>query len=310
MNRYLFKRTLRTLVTAWFLLTFLFILLRLSGDPLRAVFETGTPQHIIDYYRTKWGLDVPISQQYFRYLANVIHGDLGISFFDGRPVLEHVALKLPNTLLLGGISFAVSVILGISLGVWAALKSGGLVDRVIVSLAVFSYSMPSFFFGILLMYLLSLKLGWLPTGGIGDWKNLIMPVITLSTPSAAYIARYTRSSILEVRRQPYMRTADAKGVKFLRRVRWHLFPNAAIPVVTVLGQQFGWIIGGAVVVETIFAWPGIGRLLITAVGRRDYETIQGMVLIIGLSVTFTNFIVDLLYAWIDPRIRYGAENGS
>jgi peptide/nickel transport system permease protein len=170
--------------------------------------------------------------------------------------------------------------------------------------------MPSFFFGILLMYVLSLQLGWLPTGGLGDWKNLVMPVITLSTPSAAYIARYTRSSILDVRRQPYMRAADAKGVRFWRRVRWHLFPNAAIPVVTVLGQQFGWIIGGAVVVETIFAWPGIGRLLFLAVSRRDYETIQGLVLIIGVSVTITNFIVDLLYAWIDPRIRYGKANGS
>lgn len=310
MNNYFAKRVLRTIFTLWFLLTFLFILLRLSGDPLRAVFEVGTPQRIIDYYRSKWGLDQPVINQYFKYLFNVLRGDLGISFFDGRPVTEHIALKFPNTLLLGGISFLISVVFGIALGFLTALKSGSFIDKALVALNVFAYSMPNYFFGILLMYFLSLKLGWLPTGGVGDWKNLVMPVITLATPSMAYIARYTRSSILEILRQPYMRTADAKGIKLLGRIRWHLFPNAAIPIVTILGQQFGWIIGGAVVIEAIFAWPGIGRLLITAVSRRDYEVIQGMVLLIGISVTLTNLVVDLLYALLDPRIRYGNENGS
>ena len=310
MNNYLIKRIFRTIFTLWFLLTFLFILLRISGDPLRAVFETGTPQYIIDYYRSKWGLDKPLLTQYTDYLFNVLQGNLGISFFDGRPVTEHIAMKFPNTLLLGSVSFLTSVILGISLGAWAAFKSGKFVDKTIVSLTVFSYSMPNYFFGILMIYFLSLKLGWLPTGGIGNWKNLIMPIITLSTPSIAYIARFSRSTFLDILRKPYMRTADAKGIKLFRRLSKHLFPNAAIPIITVLGQQFGWIIGGAVITETIFAWPGIGRLLITAVSRRDYETIQGMVLLIGVSVTLTNLIVDLLYSLIDPRIRYGKENGN
>jgi len=247
-------------------------------------------------------------QQYFTYLGNVARGDLGKSFFDGRPVTEHIAELLPNTLKLGGISFLVSSFFGIILGLWAALKQGSFIDRAIVALTVFSYSMPNYFLGILLILFLSLFFRWLPTGGTGNWKNYIMPVITLATPAAAYITRFARSAILDVLRQPYMRTSNAKGVKWFRRISWHALPNAAIPIITILGLQLGWIIGGAAIVEIVFSWPGIGRLLINAVGKRDFEIVQGVVLVIGISVTLSNFLVDLLYAWLDPRIKYAKEN--
>ncbi len=310
MNKYLFRRTLRTFLTLWVLLTLLFVLMRLSGDPIRSVFENGTPQYIIDYYRKKWGLDRPVLQQYFEYLGNILKGDLGRSFFDGRPVLDHIGEALPNTLKLGLISFLVSSLGGLALGLWAALKQGSFIDRMIVTITVLSYSMPNYFLGIIMILVLSLGFRWLPTGGMGDWKNYIMPVITLATPAAAYIARFARSALLDVLRQPYLRTANAKGVKWFRRISWHALPNAAIPIVTILGLQLGWIIGGAAVVEIVFSWPGIGRMLVTAVGKRDFEMVQGVVLIIGLSVTLTNFLVDLLYALLDPRIKYSKESSS
>ena len=303
MLEFVFMKLLRAVATLWIVVTFVFVILRASGDPTYVLLPDDTPQYIIDIYRERWGIDRPIWEQYFTYMRSLLQGDFGVSFFDFRPALELVMERVPKTLQLGLVAYAGGAAIGVTLGVIAALNRSTFVDRFTMAVAVFGYSMPNFFFGLLMIILFSLQLRWLPPSGSETWKHMVMPAITLGLAAASQIARFTRSSVLEVLRQSYMRTARAKGASWPRRIRWHALPNAAIPVLTVLGFQFGLMIAGTVVIETVFAWPGMGRLFYQAVNARDYAVVQTIILLIAASIILINLLVDLAYAVLDPRVR-------
>ncbi len=296
-------KLLRAIATLWIVVTFVFVILRASGDPTYVLLPDDTPQYIIDIYRERWGIDRPLWEQYFTYIGSLLQGDFGVSFFDFRPALDLVLERVPKTLQLGLVAYAGGAIIGVTLGVVAALNRNTFIDRATMAVAVFGYSMPNFFFGLLLIIIFSLQLRWLPPSGSDTWQHMIMPAVTLGLAAASQIARFTRSSVLEVLRQSYMRTARAKGSSWPRRIRWHALPNAAIPTVTVLGFQFGLMIAGTVVIETVFAWPGMGRLFYQAVNARDYAVVQTIILLIAASIILINLLVDMLYAVLDPRVR-------
>jgi len=300
-------KVLRAVGTLWLVGTFVFIILRASGDPTYVLLPDDTPQHIIDIYRERWGIDRPLWEQYLTYLASLLRGDFGVSFFDFRPAIDLVLERVPKTLQLGLVAYLGAVLLGGALGILAALYRNTIVDRLVMMVAVFGYSMPNFFLGLILIIVFSLQLRWLPPSGSDTAWHMVMPATCLGLYAAAQIARFVRSSLLEVLRQSYMRTARAKGAPPRRRIAWHALPNAAIPTVTVLGFQFGLMIGGTVVIETVFAWPGVGRLFYQAVGARDYAVVQTIVLMIAASIVLVNLIVDMLYAVLDPRVRLSGQ---
>lgn len=303
-------KLLRAAVTLWLVVTVVFVILRVSGDPTYVLLPDDAPPYIVDIYRARWGIDRPLWEQYLTYMRSVFQGDLGVSFFDFKPALSLVMERLPKTLALGAVAYGAAVALGLALGVIAALNRNTVVDRLVMTVAVLGYSMPSFFFGLLLIITFSLTLRWLPPAGAGTWAHMVMPAVTLGLGTLAQVARFTRSSLLEVLRQSYMRTATAKGARLDRRILRHALPNAAIPVVTILGFQFGLMIGGAVVIETVFGWPGIGRLFYQAVGARDYAVVQAVILVISVSVIAVNLMVDLSLTVLDPRIRLSRGRGG
>jgi len=303
MGGYVALKILRAIATLWLVVTFVFVILRLSGDPTTLLLPLDLPPAMADVYRQRWGIDRPLWEQYATYMRSLLQGDFGVSFFDHRPALDLVLERLPRTLQLGLVAYGGATVLALTLGVVAALYRHTLIDRLVMIVAVFGYSMPNFFFGLLLVLLFSLELRWLPPSGSGSPAHLVLPAVALGLAVAAQIARFTRSSILEVLGQSYMRTARAKGASWGRRIRWHALPNAAIPLVTVLGFNFGLLISGTIVIETVFAWPGMGHLFYQAVGVRDYAVVQAVLLVIAASVILVNLIVDLLYAALDPRIR-------
>ena len=303
--RWITIKTLRAALTMWLVVSFVFFVLRLSGDPTDVLLPDDIDAATKAFYRAKWGLDVPIWQQYTRYLSGLLHGDFGISFRNNMDAFQLVWDRVPKTALLGGTATAIALLIGMPLGVLAALYRDSWIDRTIMSLAVFGFSMPNFFLGILLILIFSLQLRWLPSSGSGTWWHLIMPALTLGTGFAASIARYTRSSMIEVISKPYMRTARSKGAGAARRVTWHALPNAAVPVVTVLGFKIGEMLGWAVITETVFAWPGIGRLLTGAVASRDLAVVQCIMIILAFTMVMANMIVDLIYGWLDPQVRVG-----
>ena len=300
---FILRKTLRALLTMFLVVTFTFLILRISGDPTEVMFSDDVPQEVKDAYRTAWGLDRPLPEQFATSLLSVGHGDLGYTFRDSRPALEVVTERIPATLRLGLCSFALSVCLGIPLGLCAAFRRNTFLDRLATSVSVMGYSMPNFFLGILLILLFSLKLRLLPSSGSATPEHLIMPVITLGTATAGIVARFTRTAVLDVLGQPFVTAARAKGLSMPRLIFGHVLPNAAIPVITVLGLQLGAVIGGALVTETVFAWPGIGRLLVQSVNYRDLAVVQTIVLIIAASMIVCNLLVDMAYGWLDPRIR-------
>ncbi len=302
MTRYVVIKILRSMFTLWIVVSAVFLVLRASGDPLYTIFSLGTPESTLDIYRVKWGIDKTIFEQYIIYLGDLTRGDFGTSFFDARPAWDMVMERLPKTLLLGGTTFVISVVAGVSLGAVAALLRGTAWDRGIMTAAVASFSMPSYFLALLLILLFSLELRWLPTAGASTWKHLILPATTLGLTLSGTIARFSRSAMLEVLRQSYMRTARAKGASRWRQIAWHALPNAAIPTITVIGFQLGWLIGGSVVIETVFSWPGAGRLFIVAVGVRDFAVVQMFILMVASTVILANLLVDILYGILDPRI--------
>ncbi|GHV52915.1 ABC transporter permease [Deltaproteobacteria bacterium] len=292
----------RGLITLWFIATFVFVVLRISGDPAALMLPDDAPPDVVEHYRVLWGLDAPLAEQYVRYVASVLQGDFGISFREGRPALDVVLERVPATLQLGSVSLIFAAALGIPAGILAAFARNTPLDRIITAGSVAGYSMPNFFLGILLIMMFSLHLRLLPSAGYGGIAFMIMPALTLGTSTMGVLARFTRSSVLDVLGQPYVLAARAKGVPLLRNVICHIMPNAAIPVVTMLGLQAGAIIGGALVTETVFAWPGIGRLLVISVSIRDLAVVQTVVLIVGASMVLVNLAVDLLYARLDPRL--------
>lgn len=303
--RFVFGKLLRAFLTLVLAVTFVFVVLRMSGDPVTQLLPDDTPPAVIAQYRQMWGLDRPLPEQYLRYVAGIARGDFGLSFRDDRPAIRVVLERVPQTLELGFAALALTLLLGLGAGVLAALKRGTGTDHATMALTIVGHSMPNFFLGILLILLLAMTWRILPSSGTGTWKHIVLPAVTLGTSYAATVARFTRSSLLEVLHQPYMRTARAKGVPFGRRIFRHALPNAGIPIVTVVGLRIGALIGGAVVVETVFAWPGIGQLLVNAVAARDLAVVQTVVVLIAFTMVAVNFLVDITYGWLDPRIGTG-----
>jgi peptide/nickel transport system permease protein len=301
--RFLALRLVRAAATLLICVTIVFVVLRSAGDPLASLLPDDTPPDVADIYRARFGLDRPILEQYLGYLASLAQGDFGRSFVEHRDALSVVLERVPATLELGGIALLAALAIGLPLGLVATVGRNTWVDRSAMVVAVFGYSLPNFFLAILLILLFAFQLRWLPSAGSDTAWHLVMPAIVLAAPPAAKIARFTRTSMIDVIGQPFMRTALAKGVPSTARLVGHALPNAAIPVVTFLGFEVGLMIGGGVVTEAIFAWPGIGRLLVQSVGQRDLAVVQTIVLMIAATMVAANLAVDLLYGWLDPRVR-------
>lgn len=303
MLRFIASRLARAALTIAMVVTFAFIVLRLSGDPAQIIMGADAPPEAVDAFRTAWGLDEPIWVQYFSYFWAILKGDLGRSMRDGRDAIVLVTERIPATLALTLPALAIKICLGIPAGIYAALHRNSLADRVVMIIAVAGFTVPSFVLGLLLVLVFAVQLGWLPSGGQESWRHGILPVITLGLGGAAVLARFTRSAMLEVLGQPFIRTASAKGVPWRAVVTGHALPNAAIPTVTIIGFMVGTLIAGAVVVESVFSWPGVGRLLVVAVANRDLAVVQCILLLVAITMVCANLIVDLLYGLLDPRLR-------
>ena len=292
-----------------------FLVLHLApGDPAEIMLGANANKEDLDRLRTQLGLDQPLHVQYLHWIGHVARGDLGRSLWMKRPVLGEVLERFKATLLLTGCALFLSTVGGIALGIASATRANSLLDRLSAVASVFGASMPVFWLGILLMVIFSLWLGWLPAsgmyapyggGGLTDLlAHLVLPAVTLAAASVTIIARLTRATMLEMLGQDYVRTARAKGLGE-RPVVWrHALKNALIPIVTVVGVQAGYLLGGAVLTETVFAWPGVGTLVVQGILARDIPLVQGGVLVIALSFVLVNLAVDTLYAWLDPRIKY------
>jgi glutathione transport system permease protein len=276
----------------------------IPGDPAVLVAGIDATEQDVAAVRQSLGLDRPLAVQYGDFVARVAVGDFGQSFRSGRPVLEEIGFRYWNTMILGLSAVAFGTVLGIITGILTAVYRNGWFDSIVLTVSLLGISIPSFFLGISLMLFFSVYLGWLPLTGMESWKNLILPTLTLGIPNAAIISRITRSSLVEILNQDYVRTARAKGLKEFVVVGRHGVRNALIPVVTVIGLQMGYLLGGAVVTETVFAWPGIGRLIVQSIAARDFPVVQASVLLLALTFVMINLLTDMLYRVLDPRIKF------
>jgi len=284
-------------------MTFAFLVLRLSGDPALILLGPDAPQDAINAFRERWGLNDPIWKQYLAYLVQLLTLEFGVSMRDQVPALDLVLSRIPATLAITLPALLLKVGLGIPAGVYAALHRQSIADRGVITLSILGFTVPSFVLGLLLVLVFAVQLGWLPSGGQEGVEHALLPILTLSVGGIGIMARFARSAMIEVLGQPYIRTAMAKGLSW-RSVVWkHALPNAAVPIVTLLGFMIGSLIAGAAVVESIFSWPGVGRLIVTAVANRDLAVVQALLLVIASSMIVANFLVDLAYGLLDPRLR-------
>jgi ABC-type dipeptide/oligopeptide/nickel transport system permease component len=285
--------------------TLVFSLIHLvPGDPVQAMLgESASPQDVA-LLRTRLGLDRPLYEQYVSFAGGVLRGDLGTSLRTNQPVSRVLAERLPATLELATAAMLVAILIAVPLGIVAAVRAGTRIDHAATTIALIGISMPTFWLGPLLAIVFSVWLGWLPVSGRGAPGSLVLPAISLGAPLAAILARITRASVLEELRELYVLAARARGVSRLRAVLAHAFRNSLIPIVTVIGLQFGSVLTGAVITETIFAWPGVGRLLVQSISARDYPAVQGCILLIAVTYVSMNLVVDVIYGVLDPRIRY------
>lgn len=305
MLNYFLKRLLGMIPTLLIVLIVVFLFVHLlPGDPARLMAGREADAAVIAMVRQDLGLDKPLYEQFWRFFTHVLQGDLGTSMASKRPVINEIATRFLPTFWLTLTSMVWAVIFGMSIGMISAIWRNRWPDRLGMTLAVSGLSFPAFALGMLLMQVFSVELGWLPTIGADSWRHYILPSITLGAAVAAVMARFTRASFADVLQEDYMRTARAKGVREFLVVTKHGLRNALIPVVTMMGLQFGFLLGGSIVVEKVFNWPGLGRLLVDAVEMRDYPVIQGLVLLFSLEFIVINLLVDVLYAAINPSIRY------
>ena len=304
MIRYVLTRILYTLPVIWLVVSLVFLLIHLvPGDPIAQMLGEGAPAADLQAARHAYGLDLPLSEQYFNYWKGVLHGNLGLSFRYNQSVSKLLAQRYPYTLQLTVAALLVAIVLSIPAGVHSARRRNDWDDRTISVVSLFGLSFPNFALGPILILLFSIKMGWLPVSGSGSFANLVLPAITMGSALAAILTRMVRTSMLEELGQDYIRTARAKGVPETTVVYRHALRNAMIPVITVLGLQFGALLAGAIVTEKIFSWPGIGRLTIDAISNRDYYVVQGCILAIGLTYVAVNFLTDLVYSVLNTRIR-------
>lgn len=277
----------------------------MPGDPARLIAGPTASDQAVQSIRTALGLDEPLLTQFFSWLGGVVQGDFGTSFYYGTAALPEVMSRFPATLQLAGASILVSGVLGVAMGILAAVYRGTVIDRTVIILSLIGICVPAFWSGLMLIWYFSVVLQWLPSTGMGTWQHFILPSFTLGLFGLGLIARITRAAMLETQNEDFIRTARAKGLTELRVIFGHTLKNALIPVVTVAGLQFGGYLGRAVVTETVFSWPGLGRLVIQSVQNRDFTIIQAAVLLMATTFVLVNLLVDVAYAVLDPRIRYG-----
>jgi peptide/nickel transport system permease protein len=312
MRSFLLKRVFQMLIALFGVSVVVFSLVHIvPGDPVRVALGTRFDQELYETLRARMGLDRPLVEQYLTWLRGAVTGDLGVSFRNGRPVTELIIERLPATLTLAGAALAVALIVALPAGIISAVRNGTALDYTVSVASQVGISLPNFWAGVMYILLFSLTLGWLPSSGFeafgedpGEWlRHLILPAVTVGLISGSIITRFVRSAVLEALNQDYVQTAWAKGLSEWQIIRRHVLPNAWIPIITVIGLQLGFLMGGVVVVEVIFAWPGLGRLALTAVQARDFSVLQGSVLYLAAIFLFINLIVDVIYAVIDPRVR-------
>ena len=304
MIRYISIRLLFAIPALWLILTMVFLLAHIvPGDPVAQMLGEGARVEDLTQLRHALGLDLPLPVQYGRYLSGVLHGNLGESFRFQQPVLKVVAEHYPATLELALVALLICALIGIPAGVLAAHKRGERTDHLVGVLTLFGLSVPNFALGPVLILLFSVVLGWLPVSGRGGISHLILPAFTLGAALAAILTRMVRTSVIEELSADYVRTARSKGVSESGVLFRHALRNALIPILTILGLQFGTLLAGTIVTESIFSWPGIGRLAVQAIGARDYPLLQGCILLIAVSYVFVNLLTDLVYALVDPRVR-------
>lgn len=304
MLRYLIRRLILTIPVLLGVATLVFALIHfIPGDPAQAMLGEGAAPEEIAQLRQRLGLDRPVLVQYGSFLKGLLRGDLGVSLRNDQPVTQQILERMPATAELAFASMTVAVLFALPLGIIAAVWRGTFIDFSAMTLSLVGISVPNFWLGPLLAIVFSVELGWLPVGGRGTLAHLVLPAVTLGAALSAILARMTRASLLEELREPYVLAARAKGVSRTRAVLHHALRNSLIPIVTILGLQFGVVLTGAVITETIFAWPGVGRLLIQSISFRDYPTVQGCVLLIAVTYVGVNLLTDLTYGFLDPRIR-------
>jgi ABC-type dipeptide/oligopeptide/nickel transport system permease component len=303
--RFLARRVALTIPVLLGVATLVFSLIHLiPGDPAQAMLgDSASPQDVAEL-RTRLGLDRPLIEQYGMFLRDAARGDLGRSLRTSQPVTTAILERMPATMELAAAAMLVAIGFALPLGIGAAVWRDTSIDHAATTLSLLGISIPNFWLGPLLAIVFSIELGWLPVSGRGTWGSLVLPAVSLGAALAAILARMTRATLLEELREPYVAAARARGASRLRAVIRHAFRNSLIPVITLIGLQFGAVLTGAVITETIFAWPGIGRLLIQSIGFRDYPLVQGCILLIALTYVGVNLLTDLLYGFVDPRIRY------
>jgi peptide/nickel transport system permease protein len=305
MLSYITRRLVLTLPVLFGVATLVFSLIHMvPGDPAQAMLGDGASPEDIAQLRTRLGLDRPLVEQYGHYLKGLVRGDLGTSLRTQQPVTTQIAERLPATAELASAAMLVAVALALPLGLIAAVWRGTWVDQSAMGLALVGISVPGFWLGPLLALIFAVELGWLPVSGRGTLAHLVLPAITLGSALAAILARMTRASVLEELREQYVVAARARGASRVRAVVVHALRNSLIPVVTILGLQLGAVLTGSIITETIFSWPGVGRLLIQSINFRDYPMVQGCILLIAVTYVTMNLLTDLVYGWLDPRIRF------
>ena len=305
MHKYILRRLLMLIPVILGVTFIIFTMMYFTpGDPARIMLGEAAAESDVIRLRAELGLDDPFLVQFGRYVKDaVVHQDIGRSYTTKRPVLELIMTRFPSTLKLAALGIMVAVIIGIPTGIISATKQYSLFDNVAMVVALLGVSMPNFWQGLMMILVFSVYLGWLPSSGFNTPAHMVLPALTIGTSTAAIITRMTRSSMLEVIRQDYIRTARAKGQVESKVINRHALKNALIPIITVIGLQFGYLLGGAVLTESIFAVPGVGRLMVDSIRSRDFPVVQGGVLFIAVTFSFVNLIVDILYAFVDPRIR-------
>ncbi|MHB1681354.1 MAG: ABC transporter permease [Bacilli bacterium] len=304
---YIARRLMQALISVLGVSTIVFFILHLSGDPVLLLAPQNASAHDISVLRHSLGLDKPLGMQYLIFLWHLVHGNLGYSYVQSEPALLIVMQRLPYTIELAVAAFLLSVVVGIPIGILTAVYRGKWMERLLMPIILVGQSMPAFWTGILLILLISVWLRWLPSSGAQGIQSLILPAITLSSLSIATIARMTRSGFIEELEKEYVKTARSKGAHGLQLIVRHIFRNASIPILTVTGLEVANLLGGAVVTETIFAWPGLGQLTIQSISARDFPVVQAIVLFISITYIVVNLITELAYGIIDPRIRSGRK---
>lgn len=302
MLAYVLKRLGHTFLVIIGISIISFVFLQLSGDPVGLMLPQDATSQQIEELRQKLGLDDPVVVQYLRFVGDTLQGDLGRSLFSNEPVAGLILERLPATVELAFFSMVFALLIALPIGIVSALKRGTFIDTASMIFALFGLSMPHFWLGIMMIMLFSVQLGWLPTSGRGSFSQIIMPAAAMGISMIALFARLTRSTMLEVLGQDYVRTARAKGLPEFFVIGKHALKNAMIPLITMIGMEFGLLLGGAVIIETVFAWPGVGRLIVQAITDRDYPVVQGAVMMLAMIFVAVNLLVDLAYGWLDPNI--------